>query len=475
MKSNKHITEQIRSLAVDIDSIYVDPNNANTHNEKNLNAIKESIQRFGQTKPIIVRKKNKVIACGNGTWQVMKQLGYETIAANIVELTETEAKALAIVDNRTSELSEWNDEVLAKQLDELSDQYDLESLGFDNLDMTDLQTELSSTADEEKKEVPLLYSEKLIQDEAFKYYRKAGFPYRNLPVHVCMQQLNKLSKLHGKALLKTDLCYQVADTYHKHRFHAAAEGKRSPFESFNRDKALKHAIALEWQYTGRIGTKYIGCLSIVMGTQACSNFRPGYACKLYRDYGKKGGTVLDTSTGYGGRMLGFIASNMGGKYIGIDPNTETHQANLQMAEALGFSDKIELHNLPAEDVDHKVVKNRCDFAFTSPPYFRKEHYSEQDTQSWKRYPDQEQWRAGFLEPMMLLQYVALKKDRYAIVNIDDVSISGKIVPLVEYCITAAEKAGFKYIKREEFRMGKRYGANMSDEIAVEPVLVFKKV
>lgn len=474
MKKDEHITKQLRALSIDIDTITVDPDNANTHNEKNLKTIEESIKRFGQTKPIIVRAANKVIACGNGTYLAMKQLGYKTIAANIVEMTADEAKALAIVDNRSSELSEWDESVLARQLDELSASYDLSSLGFDNLDMTDLNVELSDAEQAKEKLPPSLYDNKKIIEEAFKYYRKTGFPYRDLPVHVCMQHLNKLSQLHGKTLLKTDLCYQVADTYHRHRFHAAAEGKRSPYESFLLDASLKHAITLELENTGKVGTKYIGAMSMVRGTQACSNFRPGYACKLYRDYCKKGSVVLDTSTGYGGRLLGFIASNKAGLYIGIDPNTVTHKANERMAKELLFHDKIELHNMPAEDLDHKVVKGRCDFAFTSPPYFRKEHYSEEETQSWKRYPDKEQWRQGFLLPMMALQFAALKKNRYAIVNINDVKINNENVPLVEYCIEAAEKVGFKYIKRDKFRMTKRFGANMADEIAVEPVLVFKK-
>ena len=158
----------------------------------------------------------------------------------------------------------------------------------------------------------------------------------------------------------------------------------------------------------------------------------------------------------------------------IRDSTETHAGNLRMAQELGFSDRIELHNLPAEDVSHDVVAGRCDFAFTSPPYFRKEHYSDDDTQSWKRYPTGEEWRDGFLTPMMALQYAALKFGCYSIVNIADVKIKSKTYPLVEWTKQAALLAGFEYIRTLEFPLTRRFGAGQVDEVSIEPVLVFQK-
>lgn len=184
--------------------------------------------------------------------------------------------------------------------------------------------------------------------------------------------------------------------------------------------------------------------------------------------------MLDASTGYGGRLVGFIASGINGFYIGIDPNTETHAGNLRMAQELGFSDRIELHNLPAEDVSHDVVAGRCDFAFTSPPYFRKEHYSDEDTQSWVRYQTGDAWRDGFLAPMMALQHAALKPGCRSLVNIADVKIGSKTYPLVEWTRQAAARAGLAYERTLEFPLTRRFGAGMADEVATEPVLVFSK-
>lgn len=215
-------------------------------------------------------------------------------------------------------------------------------------------------------------------------------------------------------------------------------------------------------------------LWIVSGVQAASNFRPGFACHLYRKYATPGDTVLDCSTGYGGRLVGFMASGVAGRYIGIDPNVPTHEGNERLAHDLGFSDRVELYNLPAEDVPAEKLAGHCDFAFTSPLYFAKEHYSGDDTQSWVRYKTGEEWRLGFLVPMMALQFAALKPGKFAIVNIADVKLRGKAYPLERWAKEAGLEVGFEYVKTDRFVLTRRFGAGQDDEVTTEPVAVFRK-
>jgi hypothetical protein len=332
--------------------------------------------------------------------------------------------------------------------------------------------------DDDDQEITFpIYNEKQIQDAAFDYYREAGFPYRELPLHICQQELNKLASMPlSDKLLKHNLCYQVADTYHKHRFHAAAFNMKAPAASFESDDLLKRAIELRMQNAKTVPTNLFGELTLVRGTQACSNFRPAFASYLYRTYTHEGATVLDTSTGYGGRLVGYIAAQINGKYIGIDPNKPTHEANLRMARDLGVEDQVELHNLPAEDVQHSVLANRCDFAFTSPPYFKKEIYSTDETQSCMRYGDSaESWRDNFLVPMLRLQYTALRAGCKNIVNIAPVKINGKVYPLDEWTIEAGKAAGFKYNETRRFMLATRFGANQDEEQSFEPVIIFTKL
>lgn len=91
---------------VQIDDIIQDPDNVRLHPDENLEAIRRSLQRFGQAQPIVVDKKTRVIIGGNGLHQVMKSLGWSE--CDIVEYdakTDAEKRALAIALNKVGETS----------------------------------------------------------------------------------------------------------------------------------------------------------------------------------------------------------------------------------------------------------------------------------------------------------------------------------------------------------------------------------
>lgn len=106
-------------LTVQIDSIQPDPANLRRHPEKNLDAIRGSLARFGQQRPIIVDGRGIILA-GNGTYAAAKELGWPTIQIVRTALTGSEATAFGIADNRTSETSEWDEAGLASILSALS-------------------------------------------------------------------------------------------------------------------------------------------------------------------------------------------------------------------------------------------------------------------------------------------------------------------------------------------------------------------
>lgn len=319
------------------------------------------------------------------------------------------------------------------------------------------------------------YTNNEIVDEAFTWFRANGFPYRALPRFVILQQVNRLALAPEEALRHTSEAYSVADTFHPHRFHAEIEGKYSPVECFHHDVKFRHALALRLERGNPIPPGFFGELTLSRNTQQCSNFRPGFACLLYRRFCEQGATVLDTSTGYGGRLVGFVASMVRGRYIGIDPNTVTHQGNLALAAALGVSDRVELHNVAAEDFNSSILDGRCDFSFTSPPYFSKEHYSDESTQSWVRYGHSfEAWVSGFLRPMLALTFRALKQGAIGIINIEDVNIKNTRYPLVNATIEQAVAVGFQHIGTELFEMQPRLGAHQDADVATERVLIFKR-
>lgn len=322
-------------------------------------------------------------------------------------------------------------------------------------------------------EHPIFSDEQMIET-AFNWHRERGFPYRDMSPAVCMKEINELAETHERALIHTSLAYQIADSFHHHRMHASTAGMSAPFDSFNDDVKLKKAIRLTLKYTSIPHVQATGVLTLVSGTQACSNFRPGFACYLYKKYCPDNAVVLDSSTGYGGRLVGAIASRKVAYYIGIDPNIDTHNANLRMIETLGSPIKVELHNVPAEDFPAGSIANWCDFSFTSPPYFSKEHYSEADTQSWVRYKTGDAWRELFLRKMIELQFIALKPGSYNVVNIAPVKINSKVYPLDQWTVDLALETGFECVESKQFPLSTRFGANQAQEKQFEPVLIFRK-
>jgi len=117
---------------VSIDDLSLDENNARIHDEKNLAAIKGSLQEFGQRKPIVINDYNMVIA-GNGTVVAAGLLGWTKIETVKIpsDWTEEQTKAFALADNRTAELGTWDNDILAQQLIELQDvDFLIEQIGF---------------------------------------------------------------------------------------------------------------------------------------------------------------------------------------------------------------------------------------------------------------------------------------------------------------------------------------------------------
>jgi len=138
------IAKQIEHLSVPIADLTPDPANARKHGQKNLDAIKASLHKFGQRKPIVVQSEGMIVRAGNGTLEAAKALGWTHLAAVVIDEDNATAAQFAIADNRTGELAEWDDETLASLLDGMDDET-RNSLAFDEKDMRQLMSGLEPT------------------------------------------------------------------------------------------------------------------------------------------------------------------------------------------------------------------------------------------------------------------------------------------------------------------------------------------
>jgi hypothetical protein len=114
-----HIHPALRHLAVAVDQLVLDPRNARRHDARNLEAIRGSLERFGQRLPIVVQRQGMIVRAGNGRLMAAREMGWTHIAAVVVDEADVEAITFAIADNRSAELADWDTAQLKSILDEL--------------------------------------------------------------------------------------------------------------------------------------------------------------------------------------------------------------------------------------------------------------------------------------------------------------------------------------------------------------------
>jgi hypothetical protein len=111
---------------IGIDTVEPHPKNPRVHD---LDAIAGSLERFGQTKPIIVQRSTGYVVAGNGTRLAAKEkLGWEEIGAVVLDMDDETADAYLAADNRTSDRAKYDSEQLFSLLEGIDD---LDGTGFD--------------------------------------------------------------------------------------------------------------------------------------------------------------------------------------------------------------------------------------------------------------------------------------------------------------------------------------------------------
>ena len=106
------------------------------YNEKAIDQVANSIQRFGFGSPIIVRKADNTIIAGHTRYQASLKLGLTQVPVRYMDLSPTEAELYAIADNKIGELADWNNEKLSEiiQKHNMSD-VDVTKLGFTDFEL----------------------------------------------------------------------------------------------------------------------------------------------------------------------------------------------------------------------------------------------------------------------------------------------------------------------------------------------------
>ena len=226
--------------------------------------------------------------------------------------------------------------------------------------------------------------------------------------------------------------------------------------------------------------------------------------------------IYDSSSGWGGRIIGAMSSRKKVHYVGTDPNPDNFIDELGISRyeyvakfyndkcVDDFSDKLtsffnvekqgntyELFQDGSELISNnpkfQKYKGKLDIAFTSPPYFNREQYSQDENQSFKAYGEYEDWRDNFLKPTLTTIYEYLKKDRYILWNIADIKIGKSVYyPLEQDSIDILKELGCEYKGKLKMLMTRMVGLDPSKsgiknsvehngkQYKFEPIFVFHK-
>lgn len=213
-----------------------------------------------------------------------------------------------------------------------------------------------------------------------------------------------------------------------------------------------------------------------------NTFSPLIARNLY-DYvflpHLKNKRVLDFCSGFGGRLIGFWVSQTCSSYVGIDPNPKLIEPYHNLVSWLESTTqmknkKIKLISSPAEDLDYIpscLGEESFDIIFTSPPYFNREIYNDDDpNQSISRYPELTLWRDNFLFPVLKKCCLVLSKEGVLAINIKQLN-TWKINIVDDMCNYLTSTLGLHREPNVELRFSLRPGTGSSENI--EYVYVFK--
>ena len=319
----------------------------------------------------------------------------------------------------------------------------------------------------------------------FKYYRRHGFPHykiREDEKHSHMKKLRKFdisTIFEDKKIIQTMHALRLAWSYFPFFWEIeCGSSMKSPMQIFNDDDKFKSTIRKCWTWELKHWSgedpdcekkfhenRLRQSIKIYSGTQSVSNFRPTAAKLIYEKYGGDG-VIRDMSSGWGGRLLGFLASSNTKHYIGTEPATRTYDGLLKMKKDFSYiPKKVDIYRQGSEDFTPK--KESLDLCFTSPPYFDTEKYSDEPTQSYIKFPTGDKWMNEFIRKTMENCYYGLKKNCYMLINIANTS---KHKFIEDGTIRVAEETGFTHEDTLQLTLSSVMGSGYK----YEPIFVFKK-
>lgn len=384
-------------------------NNAKIHTGEQVEQIKKSIREFGFNDPIAVWHENEIIEGHGRLLAVMEMSEIEDVPIiRLDELSDEQRKAYTLVHNKLTMNTDFDLQLLNLEPDDITD-IDMTEFGFD-LDFDDDEVE------ESEKEEVIYFENELIQNKVVEAWQETtldDFIKTIIDEPTAMYQFNRLCSGYNEG-------YNISLLFNPHRLDTDTVKHKSILYGYNEDAEYRKQFA---RYMVNVSAKvvpqtqyykYIGIGTA--GYQYVNEFQPYLARDIYKKFCKDGDKILNPCAGWGGRLLGIASSRLQDiEYIETEPATQTYNGLVKLKDWLGLDDNYKQYNLPFEQLELK--ENYFDFAFTSPPYFNTEIYSDEDTQSAKNQDSYASWRDNWYIPFIDKILFTLKVGGKALLNV----------------------------------------------------------
>lgn len=151
-----------------VEDLKLNPKNPRK-NDDAVRTVAKSIEKYGFKNPLII-DENNVVWCGNTRLKASRTLGLEEVPCIVAgDLTEEQIRELALIDNKSSEIAEWDFELLGDELADLdlSDfelDWNIDTQDNNKIDRKDISDSIKSSFElivncEDEVSLEMLYNE----------------------------------------------------------------------------------------------------------------------------------------------------------------------------------------------------------------------------------------------------------------------------------------------------------------------------
>nr|DAH54006.1 MAG TPA: Putative modification methylase [Caudoviricetes sp.] len=477
MRANKesYLTLKLDVLELNEGQLNGVPKNPRFIKDKKFEDLKQSIRespeflRANTLKVYQLKNKNYIVIGGNMRLRACRELQMKEVPCYVFPQSTTlkKLREYAIKDNMAYGQIDWD--AIANEWDE----EELEDWAFDMPE--DFKDEFSPLEDDEEQDKD---SEQQKADETRPEVEEL---LNRATKGVASDILAQFDALSGFSFITPNtalfdfirFAYYGKDyprynslAFHPQQFKTVGD-QFSTYEGLQRIcKDEAKAERLRFVCADKFKALISGSLAF-SGAKMPLDFPADLAKSLIDEFCPIGGRVLDACAGWGGRLVGFLASNAG-EYNGTDASPYQIEGDKAIWSTFqGYTEHEKAVTLNCSPFEKQPLQERYfDFALTSPPYFDTEKYlgGEQSRESNENYKS---WRDNFYRVLIQKVFDALKHDAYFCLQ-----VGSQRYPLLEDGKKLATDIGFSVFEVRSADMKNNF--NKTEEQDGEVIIILHK-